>query len=164
MLYENLMNYNYKLSESEVVTAMKIHGKASKLILGVLCSVAVVFILIGIFTKYKFLGFGSVLGGVIGYFSALMLVIPFYAKRHFKQNKALKNEISVQFSEQGINFKGESGESTLQWSYIHKWKYDKGIYLLYITNNMFHIIPQRALTNESNLDTLLNKHLGSKKP
>jgi hypothetical protein len=66
-------------------------------------------------------------------------------------------------SEQGINFKSESGESKLQWSDIHKWKYGKGIYLLYITSNMFHMIPSRILSNESEFSKLLGEQIGPNK-
>lgn len=157
------MSCSYKLSEAEVVSAMKLHGKGSDFSLVVFVVVAISLVLIGIFTKYTTIGFGAAAGGIIGYFFMLMLVIPFNAKRQYRQHRALQNEITMMLLEQGINFKSKSGESKLQWSDIHRWKYAKGIYLLYITTNMFHIVPERVLSSETNFNKLLGEHIGPKK-
>ena len=66
-------------------------------------------------------------------------------------------------SEQGINCKSDYGESKLQWTDIYQWKYAKGIYLLYITSNMFYIVPSRVLTSEADMNILLTNNIGPKK-
>ena len=152
------MSCSYKLTESEVVKAMQLHGRGTNKTLVVLSIVGFALILLGAFTDYKAIGFGGAVGGFIGYFAVLYLLIPFNAKRQYKQHRALKNEIHMALSEQGINFKSESGESKLQWSDIHKWKNGKGIYLLYITSNMFHMVPSRALSSENELIKLLSQN------
>ncbi len=157
------MTTSYKLTESDVVNAMQLHGKGSNNTLFILIIIGIVLVLTGIFTEYRGLGFGGAIGGIIGYFSVLFLLIPFKAKKHYRQHKALRNEITMLLSEQGINFKSESGESKLQWSDVHKWKHGKGVYLLYITSNMFHMVPSRALSNEKDFSKLLSKHIGPKK-
>lgn len=157
------MNCSYKLTKPEVVRAMQFHGRGTNKILVALAIIAVSLLLLGFFTEYKAIGFGGAIGGFVGYFAMLFLLIPFNAKRQYKQHRALRNEISMLLSEQGINFKSESGESKLQWSDIHRWKYSKGIYLLYITSNMFHIVPSRVLSNKCELSNLLNEHVGPKK-
>jgi len=163
MLYEVLMNCSYKLTELEVVKAMQLHGRGSYRTLAVLTTIGISLLFLGVFTEYKVISFGGAIGGLVGYFATLFLLIPFNAKRQYKQHRALKNEISMLLSEQGINFKSESGESKLQWGDIHKWKYGKDIYLLYITSNMFHMVPSRALSNEGELTKLLGEHVGPKK-
>jgi len=67
--------------------------------------------------------FGGAVGGLIGYFAVLFLLIPFNAKKQYRQHRALRNEITMLLVEQGIHFKSESGESKLQWPDIHKWKF-----------------------------------------
>jgi len=156
------MTCSYKLTEAEVISAMQLNGRGSNKTLVVLVIIGVVLIFVGVYTEQKSILFASV-GGLVGYFLVLFLLIPFNAKRQYRQHRALKNEIFMLLSEQGINFKSESGESKLQWSDIHKWKYGKGIYLLYVTSNMFHIIPSRSLSNEIELKKLLSEHVGSKK-
>ena len=154
------MTCSYKLTESEVVNAMKLNGRGSNKTLVVLVVIGLLLVLVGAFTEYKTIGFGGAVGGVIGYFSVLFLLMPFNAKKQYRQNRALRTEITMHLLEQGINFKSESGESNLRWSDIHKWKYGKGIYLLYITSNMFHMVPSRALSNESEFSKLLGENLG----
>ena len=155
------MNCSYKLTEPEVIRAMQLHGRGTNKTLVALSIVGIVLVLLGIVTDYKAIGFGGAVGGLIGYFAVLYLLIPLNAKRQYKQHRALKNEISMVLSDQGVNFKSESGESKLQWSDIHKWKNGKGIYLLYITSNMFHMVPSRALSNENELSTLLSENVGT---
>lgn len=157
------MNCSYTLTESEVVKAMQLHCRGERSTLVVLVLVGTAFVLLGIFSEYKSVGFGVAVGGLIGYFSVLYLATPFNAKRQYKQNRALRAEMSMHLLSQGLGFKAETGESKLQWSDVLKWKYAKGIYLLYITSNMFHIVPSRALTNENELTHLLDEHIGAKK-
>jgi len=157
------MTCSYKLTEAEVVSAMQLNGRGSNITLVALVLVCVALVLVGFFTEYKAIGFGGAVGGVVGYFSVLFILIPFNAKRQYRQHRALRNEITMLLSEEGIDFKSESGESKLQWCDFHKWKYGKGIYLLYITSNMFHMVPSRALSSESELSKLLGEHVGPKK-
>lgn len=157
------MNNSFTLSEAEVVESMKMHARGSNRALAVLCLVGVALLLIGFFTPYKGMGFGLALGGVIGYFLILFILVPFNAKKQYKQHRALKAEMTVTFSDAGIHINSAPGESRLEWLDIHRWKYDKGIYLLYITSRMFHMIPSRALTNEAELRDLLVAHVGANK-
>ncbi|MCF6262717.1 MAG: YcxB family protein [Xanthomonadales bacterium] len=157
------MDCSYKLSELENVQAMQLHGRGARNTLIILIFIGIILILAAIFTEYKIIATGSVVGGVSGYFLVLFCLIPFNAKKQYKQNRALRNEITMEITEQGVNFKSESGESKLKWSDIHKWKSSGEIYLLYITSNMFHMVPSRALPNEEMLEMLLNNNIGGKK-
>lgn len=67
----------------------------------------------------KAISFGGTIESLIGYFTVLYLLIPFNAKKQYKQHRALRNEISITLCEKSINFKSESGESKLQWHDIH---------------------------------------------
>jgi len=156
------MSCSYKLTEPEVVKAMQLHGRGTNKSLVALSIIGFILLLLGVFTDYKAIGFGGAIGGFIGYFAVLYLLIPFNAKRQYKQHRALRDEIHMTLSEQGIDFKSEFGESRLQWSDIHKWKNGKGMYLLYITSNMFHMVPSRALSAENELSELLNQNVGAR--
>lgn len=152
------MNCSYNLTESEVVKAMQLHGEGSRIILWILGITGVALAVAGTVSEYRIVLWGALICGIIGYFSTLFISIPRNAKNQFKQNRALRNEISMEVSAQGINFKSASGESKLIWSDIHKWKQGNGLYLLYITNTMFHMVPARALENhELLLRTLVEK-------
>ena len=154
------MTCSYKLTESEVVNAMKLNGRGSNKTLVALIIIGLMLVLVGTFTEYKGLGFGGAVGGLIGYFSVMFVLIPFNAKKQYREHRALRTEITMLLLEQGIHFKNDSGESKLQWSDIRKWKYGKGIYLLYITSNIFHTVPSRALSNENEFSNLLGERVG----
>lgn len=158
------MNCSYTLTKPDVVKAMQIHSRGSYSTLIISSIVGIALVLLGAVSKYKAIAFGGAVGGFAGYIVMLFVVVPFNAKRQFEQNRALRSEISMHLSQKGISFEAETGESNLQWSDIHKWKLGKGIYLLYITSNMFHIVPSRALADENELASYLNDKVGSKKP
>lgn len=162
MPIEILMSCSYELTQEEVVRAMQLHGRGTNRTLVAFSLIGIALVLVGVFTDYKAIGFGGSVGGIIGYFIVLYLLIPFNAKRQYKQLRALKNEIHMTLSPQGIDFKSESGESKLQWGDIHKWKSANGVYLLYITSNMFHMVPSRALPNENELSKLLSNNVGAR--
>lgn len=157
------MNTSYTLTEAEVIKAMQFHCRGSNKTLIVLAVISIALILLGVFTEYKAIGFGSAISGLISYFSLLFILVPFNAKRQYKQLRALRTETSVSVSAQGFNSKSESGESNLQWRDIHHWKYGKGVFLLYLTSNMFLIVPSRALANENELIKLLDEYIGPRK-
>lgn len=154
------MECHYTLTEAEVVKAMQLHGRGANSTLMGLTLGAISLVLLGVFTEYEAMGFGGAIGGVIGYFTLLLLVIPFNAKKQYQQNRALRSEIIMCLSKYEIEFKGGTGESKLKWSDIHKWRQSKDIYLLYITSNMFHIIPSRVLGNNAEFNKLLVKQIG----
>jgi hypothetical protein len=156
---EVLMNTSYKLSEPDVV-AMQLNGRGSKSTLIILLLIGTALVLLGLFTGHEVIYFGAVISGIVVYFAVLLLLVPFTAKKQFKQNPTLRNEISMELSELGVNFKSDSAESNLQWNEILKWKFAHGIYLLYITKNVFYIVPSRALSDETALVSVLSKHVG----
>lgn len=157
------MNCSYSLSERDVVKAMQLHGKGSRITLRALVLVGFFLAVAGVLTEHKTLSFAVLIGGIVGYYSVLFLLIPFNAKKQFKQNRAVRNEISLEMTGRGIIFRSESGESRLEWCDIHKWKCGRGVYLLYITSNMFHMIPAKALPNEQVFSVALTENAGPAK-
>lgn len=156
------MSCSYKLSETEVVKAMQLHGRGSNMTLTVLVMIGVALSLVALLTKYKALGVVAVSGGVIGYLSVQYILAPIRAKKQYRQSRALRNEITMSLAAHGIDFTSESGESRLKWSDIHRWKFGSGVYLLYITSSMFHIVPEKAISNKNEFNDLLNANVGAK--
>ncbi|PCI47466.1 MAG: hypothetical protein COB51_05925 [Moraxellaceae bacterium] len=160
---EEVMSCIYKLSKSEVIKAMQLHCKGTRRTIKAASILGGMLLLIGYFTEYKTFGYGSAVGGFLGYFAVLFLLIPINASRRFDVHRTLNAEISFFISEQGIRFKSEVGENKLQWSDIRKWRYGKGMYLFYINNSMFHMIPSRVLSDDNELCYFLNKYAGPQK-
>jgi hypothetical protein len=104
---------------------------------------------------------GSILLAMIAY---AMLLLP--AMIYASQPK-LKNEYSLCFSDDGIRFKTEGIDSTLQWSLYRRWRCDDQFYIMYHGKRDLSVIPRRALTcdeADSRLRQLLIEHIGEPQP
>lgn len=154
------MKFSYTLDEKEVVKAMQLHGKGTRKVLAVLVTLGLAIIAAGTVAGHVYLSLAAVACGALGYFAVLHLTIPFNARKQFRENRAIRNEIAADATQDGVSFKSDSGESRLQWSDIHRWKGGNGIYLLYVTSHMFHIVPARAIPAEPQWVELLSTHVG----
>lgn len=86
----------------------------------------------------------------IAYFPILFAVlIPYRARRSFRQRKDLQRETSFAASEDGIHLQGENMQGTKPWSDYLKWKEGKRTFLVYLSDNMFHVVPKRFFDPES---------------
>jgi hypothetical protein len=157
------MQIKYKLTEQEVIKAMQFHGRGSNKMLIFLTIAALFLLFTGLFTEHKVAGFLGFIGEVVGYFSVLFFLIPAKAKKQYKLNRVLRNNIKLSILDDGFKFKNEIGESKLHWADIQKWKYSGEIYLLYISSNMFHIVPSKAFPSDCDLSKILSEHVGPKK-
>ncbi|WP_340587521.1 YcxB family protein [Erythrobacter alti] len=76
------------------------------------------------------------------------LVVPWQARRHYMQSAGLKDEVTVEWDAQGIRLRGSRGESNLAWDDYYRWTEGRSLLLLHISEQMFHTIPESALTAE----------------
>lgn len=77
-----------------------------------------------------------------------LLMIPLRAKRLFAQQKTLHQEQRVSIGAETIAFDGATFHLTHAWSDFPRWNESTSFILLYITDNAFHILPARALTED----------------
>jgi len=81
------MEFKYTLSESEMVTAMKLHGKESKNVRVALVLLGALLAIVAIFTPNKIYPILIIAGGILGYFSVYIFVIPFQARKQIQRIK-----------------------------------------------------------------------------
>jgi hypothetical protein len=87
------------------------------------------------------------------------LYIPYQIKKLFMQNKGGQLPFVMEIEEKTINIRNEMSNSTRLFSDYIKWKEDEKIITLYISDNMFTMIPKRFLSDEQILlieETLRN--------
>ncbi len=156
------MKCSYTLTEAEFISAMTLHGSGSNLTQLWLVIAGIILLLISTFTDYIFLPLGISIIGCLIYFGLINIVLPYKAKKLFKQNKALREKTSLSLTEEGINLKNQSGVNKLQWQDIENWKCDEGVYLLYLTPRFFHTVPVKALPDQVLFDKLLLQYIGKK--
>lgn len=70
-----------------------------------------------------------------------------FAKRqimnHYKKYKLIQQMTSVSIVEKGILIKAEFGQFLIEWKYIHSWKENDALLLVYIAPNLYYILPKR---------------------
>jgi len=109
---------------------------------------------------WLFVGVGSLLLAIIAY---AMLLLP---RIIYASQPKLRNEYTLSFADDGIRFKTDFIDSTLQWSLYHTWLSDDQFYIMYHGKRDLTIIPRRALTDadaDDKLRQLLAAHIGMPK-
>lgn len=96
---------------------------------------------------------GGFLLGVILYILFVFFVyIPFKLRRNYRQRKALQREVLLTISESGINSRNTNGSANIPWEDFLKWKAGKNMFLLYVSDSTYHIIPKRFFLNTEDID------------
>jgi len=103
-----------------------------------------------------FIGVG-VLGFSIRYLSSYIL-----PQIRFKQEPKFKDEYTLIFGDEGLEFKTEHLNSKLDWTYYYKALESNNLYLLMYGKGLFTIVPKRAFNNkeqESEFRNMISKNL-----
>lgn len=157
------MEFNYTLTEAEMITAMKLHGKGSKKIRLLIGYIGVVLAITAIFTSYRLYPIMMITGGLIGFTVAYFVIIPYQAKKQYKELKSIQSELRISINTEGIQIDSVTGNSKLDWSHFRKWAYNDDMILFYITSRMFYMLPRRVIQDQqqfASLLKLLHEHLG----
>lgn len=81
----------------------------------------------------------------------------------YRGQPKLKDEYRLSFSDECIQFRTVSIDSTLQWSMYQKWRYDDEFYILHHGQHDVSVLPRRALRSRADDDQLramLERHIG----
>jgi hypothetical protein len=75
------------------------------------------------------------------------VLLPRRARRLFHQHRALKKEVSYGWCDAGLTYRGANGSGQTAWEDLHRHAESKHMFLFYVTDNLFHFVPRRALTD-----------------
>lgn len=156
------MKSTFKITEEDMVSSMQVHTKGKKITRTIMSVCGILLLIIGPMTNSTILYWSAALGGFCGYMLVYFVVTPFTAKKQFRENKLLKQDVEINIEKDGITFKNNSSKSFINWSDFLKWKTGKGMYLLYITSNMYQMIPFRAVDDNELFNEQLEKRIGQK--
>jgi hypothetical protein len=65
----------------------------------------------------------------------------------------LQRPCTFHTEEKGLRFSTEGISGTKAWSDYFKWKEGKNCFLIYMSDNMYQVIPKRFLESESEIKT-----------
>ncbi|AQR74620.1 YcxB family protein [Sphingomonas sp. LM7] len=81
-------------------------------------------------------------------FLALYAVIPRRVRRLVRQNPVLGRPIEACWSSAGLSARGANGTSELAWSDFYGWHRAEIGFLLYLNDQLYHVIPGAVLSRQ----------------
>jgi hypothetical protein len=107
------------------------------------------------------------MAGIPAYFLVLYyIVVPWGARRVFKQQKSLHHPTSFIFTEHGMKAENHQGQCVIQWSDFFKWKADSKVVLIYHSSAIFNMFPRHGFATDADytaFQDLIQTHLGPQK-
>ena len=80
--------------------------------------------------------------------------LPWKTRRIYRQQKALQRELAYKFDDDGVSVTNENGQSLTPWDDYLKWKQNDNLILLYLSDCMYHMLPNRFFSNANEVDGL----------
>jgi hypothetical protein len=130
------MKISGTVSESDFLKSQYLHLKPNLIfsILGILICLAALMVLV--------FSFSWILLACIAYFVLYFgLFIPWRARKLYREYTAMREPVTVNVSDEGLEFISENGQGILPWVDIRKTKSNKTLLLVYPNRSIFHIIP-----------------------
>lgn len=107
-----------------------------------------------------------ILPGILAYLAFTAFVwVPRKVRRSFSQRKDLQHEISMMATSAGIEARTEQGYGVKPWSDYLKWKEGKSVFLLYLSDHLFQIVPKHFFSARGDIDAfrdLIRQSIGPK--
>lgn len=82
----------------------------------------------------------------------LRLMLPGRVRKLFLQTKAALAPFNMEWDERGVSFTSENWSQKNVWSDFLKWRENEKVFLLYINNQSFRIIPLRFFADPSQFE------------
>jgi len=94
-----------------------------------------------------------ILPGVFAYLAFMAFIwIPRKIRLSYNQRKDFRHEISMVVTNAGVASHTEQGNGMRPWSDYLKWKEGKSIFLLYLSDQMFQMVPKRFFATHEDID------------
>ena len=112
---------------------------------------------------YSFFGGGASKRGIIDYLmlaAAAYLIfnfsvyVPWRARKTFRQQKSMQREIRWRFADTGVSIELEQSHGEVPWSDFLKWKENDHLFLLYVSDPLFYMLPKRLFESAGDVDGL----------
>jgi YcxB-like protein len=82
------------------------------------------------------------------------VLLPRQVKRIFSQQQELNSPFEMDFSQAGLGFSNEFGQSLRPWPTFHKWKENEKMFVLYHSDIMYTMCPKRLFAGNNYLDAV----------
>jgi len=89
----------------------------------------------------------AVVGGLV------RTLVPWRAKKHFRQQKVAHDEAAIGWSDAGFTYKSALITALHPWTYYRAWGENKDVLVMFLTNVQFNVVPKRDIPDAA-LDEL----------
>ena len=159
------ISLRFKYTEEEYIAATRLYltGSRSFLIRLVLSSI---FVAVGIFLV-SLLQMDTLISFLLTFIGVVLLLIwalLFFVvpRQRFRRDPKFRDEYTLQFSDDGIQFKTAQIDALVQWSLYSKVIKSERFYMMVYGQNMISVIPRRAFASaqqDAAFDELLKRKL-----
>ena len=98
------------------------------------------------------LAFGA---GILVWLAGLFLIlanmrrqIPKRVRREFAEQRALRDEVELSWSDDGLTATTAHGHSQFGWDEFRSWTENEAVFLLFHAERLFTVVPKRALSED----------------
>lgn len=100
------MEIEFKITEDDYVSAMKLYSKRTPLLTGIYSALVIVLCLIIVIgtPDLRVSAIGGLLGGSIVIMLMYFVITPLFARRHYQKYKAIQEPMFVQLMDDGVEF------------------------------------------------------------
>jgi hypothetical protein len=141
------------LSARDVLAAQWLHIKPrpTYTVVGIVLLAAAVWALWFSFSIPDLYGNGWLLIGSLAFIAALGLWLPYSTVRTYRQRRGMQRQLRMVPSDAGLLAENETGQATVPWSDFLKWKEGNRAFLLYVSDDMFHVVPRHFFQSETDV-------------
>ena len=141
------------LTEGDLAAAHWLHvrPRPAYAVIGVAILAGAIWALWFSFSSPRLQGNGWLLAGSLAAMAGFAIWMRLKVGRTYRQHRAMHREIRLEPVETGLVGETETGRGTTPWGDFLKWKEGKGLFLLYVSDEMFHIVPKRFVQSESDV-------------
>lgn len=157
------MTTQYQISPEEYVKAGLLNGeiRGTAKIVHYLIEALLIVASLGFAYLEQYIVASGLIGAVIGVYLIPFLFrkfyTPWYLKRHYRKYPAVQRPMSILVTESGVKFTSNSGEGTVSWKDIYKWREGKELLLIYPAPRIYYMVPKRVSSVGDLCEMLKNK-------
>jgi YcxB-like protein len=148
-----IMELRGTLSARDVLAAQWLHIKPrpTYTVIGVILLIAALWALWFSFSLPDLRSNGWLLVGALAVIATFGFWLPYRTVRSYRQRKGMQRQLRMVPTEPGLLGENETGQATVPWADFLKWKEGNGAFLLYVSDDVFHIVPKRFFQSANDI-------------
>ena len=101
---------------------------------------------------------GAVTAGIVAGFACVIAflwygivyfaITPLRARLSYRRHKALQRAYNLSWNEDGVTTTNPNVTGLTPWSDYREWLEGRNLFLLYVSDRLFHLVPKRAFPSE----------------